>query len=221
MEQFLDTCVVRVSKPSTFFQGNSKECPVPLDFSCSGVVIQPSKGLILTSGVVFTEVVKHRPRIFSRVATKPYRHHWFQPGGGAPKNVKYYSPRDLEASKIEVGVEKGNRKQSGKKKDGKNFAIFDAELIVLWKCETLADEIQRLFPANDNWHFVEEVPRHDGRQGQQGHATTRTWDDEKDQHFVEPVGMSSMSKDETVENFVSWMALLRIKNPNKDVIKIR
>ncbi|XP_072045018.1 peroxisomal leader peptide-processing protease-like [Amphiura filiformis] len=223
-ETFMDNCVVHVNKPTnTNYSASSRHTTnakstanEPIDLSCSGVLIHPSKGLVLTSGIVFTEFVKHRPRIYSQFATKPYRHHWFEPGGTTPKNIRYYSPKDLDFFKVEIGVAKRNHAKT--RNSSKTFTVFDAELIVLWKCEDLAEEIQRLFPANDNWRFAEEVPGHDGKPSQRG-KTTKTWDDDK--HLVEPVGMSSLTKDDTVENFVSWMAMLKIKNMDDWVTKIR
>ena len=182
------------------------------DYSCSGVLIQPSKGLVVTSGVAFAGCVKQRPRIFSQFSTKPFRHDWFQPGGPAQTNIWYYAPKDLKSFSVEVGVATKGRKSDDK------FAVYEAELIVLWKCQELADEIQRLFPRTDNWNFAEEVPGHDGR-SKQG-RTIRTWDEEKDQ-FVEPVSMSSMSKEENSEDFVTWMALMKIKEINTELRQIR
>ena len=117
----------------------------------------------------------------------------------------------MKSFSVEVGVAMKSRKGDGK------FAVYEAELIVLWKCQELADEIQRLFPRTDNWNFAEEVPGHDGR-SKQG-RTLRTWDEEKDQ-FVEPVSMSSMSKEENSEDFVTWMALMKIKEVDSELRRI-
>ena len=60
-----ESCVVRlrqqdgIKTPSNGCVEGDK--PTQQEFSCSGVVIEPKEGLILTSGLVFAETLKKKP----------------------------------------------------------------------------------------------------------------------------------------------------------------
>ena len=248
-ETFVENCVVRVKQQNQDHQNHAvgsshlndggikqNSAEKLTEYSCSGILLHPAKGLVLTSGVAFAEFVKQRPRIFSKFSTKSHHHQqqhkkWFHQlggGGATPRNTRYLTPKDLDALSVEVGVVKGNRhsRESTLRRDAttettttmenNNFTVFDAELIVLWKCQDFDNELQRLFPAKDGWQFTEDAPGPDGKLQQDSRKTTRVWDDDRDAQFLEPVGMSSASKQEVEENFVSWMALLKVKRPGGD-----
>ena len=91
-----------------------------------------------------------------------------------------------------------------------NTMIRRAELVVLWKCQEFDNVLKTIVPEKDGWQFSESRGGED-RTDQSGQKSDSEKETVIDQ-CVEPFGLSSVSRSLPEENFISWFALLQLKD---------
>ncbi len=83
-----------------------------------------------------------------------------------------------------------------------------ADLLLLWKCQDLDDILKTILPQRDGWEFSDK----EGSIVQPDHSAER---DTVTGAGVEPFGLSSVSKNLPEESFISWFALLKLRESER------
>ncbi|XP_022094911.1 peroxisomal leader peptide-processing protease-like [Acanthaster planci] len=227
-----DSCVVHVQKQQRFHTRGEND---QSEYSCSGIVIDPLNGLVLTSGQVFSEVV-HYQRSQGLHVIKPGKKglipalqkresHGYSTATEVMKNVHIDVilpvPQQvlshlavLPASSATSATKHSPTYTSSHKQSGVSTMTRKAQLISLWKCQEFHNLLQAIIPETDGWKYTEYGEGQREQSGQAGDSTVRSGSgrDSPNGQCVEPFGLSSVSRNLPRENFISWFALLKLQD---------
>ncbi|XP_038045733.1 peroxisomal leader peptide-processing protease-like [Patiria miniata] len=213
-----DSCVVRVHSHKSFRPGNTTS---QSEYSCSGVVIDPQNGLVLTSGQVFSEVVNQGSRgpILSSRRRGSYVYFTAKE---LKKNVciDVILSQPVQPHLALLPASSSTKRIPSSSHNHSNLGTRTkrAELVLMWKCQEFDNVLQTIVPEKDGWKFTDSGESDGARTNQSGDSNLRS-DPETDSavgQCVEPCGLSSVSKNLPGENFISWFALLKVGNDCND-----
>ncbi|XP_033642735.1 peroxisomal leader peptide-processing protease-like [Asterias rubens] len=216
-----ESCVVRlrqqdgIKTPSNGCVEGDK--PTQQEFSCSGVVIEPKEGLILTSGLVFAETLKKKPHGLHsskklNISTKRQT-----------EDIPFYTASSVSQFLIDVVLPESSASQplptnppSSSTVQGQRplpatcrTVTRRADLIILWKCQDFDDILKTFLPQRDGWEFS------DSKEGSVDQSDQTSERDAVIGAGVEPIGLSSVSKNLPEESFISWFALLKLRESER------
>ncbi|XP_078606014.1 peroxisomal leader peptide-processing protease-like [Branchiostoma floridae x Branchiostoma japonicum] len=196
-----EACIVSVSGESSKSSGNHGEVS---GHSCSGVIVDRQRGLVLSHGVAFS------PYLPDEFASPQVRQQgWYKPqdtdrfnievivrpreGKGQPKA----SSRFLQPIRPPIPATTSSRGKQASESESPPEKKCSAELLLLWRCIDFDDAVRKLMPKYDNWHF-DEPPNNPA-------------DSHRDpSHQIEAV-QSCVKTDWMAEVSLSWFVLLKLE----------
>ncbi|XP_077979170.1 peroxisomal leader peptide-processing protease-like [Glandiceps talaboti] len=174
-------------------------------FSCSGVVIDPVQGLVLTHGSLFT-------RFFSKPMNLRVQRHLgmdFVPLSGKESKVHKVDAllsKRTSSPASSTGNERGN------------FQLFSASPIVMWNCPNFSKVLNALLPKSDGWRFddahLDDLSVAMAADGEENNYLNY------DEQAIQPHQSKSETSLQSQMIITSWFALLQIKNWNSADVRI-